>query len=544
MRTLLWSMFCLSPLWATAQIDDAGMELLKPFRAKLAESKKFNATPILPKLDTQATKNLDYTVPTHLKELAYPAPTIRPLAAGEQTKAESYNFYAKAGFGYPISPLLELSYHSKPSNSYKYGATYRHHSGRGNYNDNQRFSTNAANVNGTYFLNNGLAIGGDIGFNLDGVRFYGYGDSLDTDTSAVPKDSVQQRFTEFNMNVAVFNGRTNKLELNYKGRVGMHVLSDKFQTNEFSISPDVVVEKWFGKTKKHALNINTGLNYVTLKDSSTLNDTISKSRMLVYFNPTFNYNAGVFRAKVGANLGTSETKFYVYPDVEVLVNLLNGKANIYAGWRGAVRQNNFRSLTRFNPYIVSTVLPHHTNQQDIYGGIKGSIKKINYDVKASYSIAQNLPFYLNDSMSAYRRFNVVFDTATIFSIQGAADMEIVKGLVFGATVGVYTYSVRQLDKAYHMPTLESNFNLQYQWKQLQAKAEFYVNSGVPYFDEATRTNKVLNGLFDFNLGASYYFTNNIAAFAQLNNLLNNQNQRWFKYPQIGFNAMAGVIARF
>ncbi len=542
------AVFGLNPLWAQLANDDAGTELLKPFRAKLAESQKFNPTPIVPKLDDKERKQ-EYNVPSHLKELKYPAPVLTPLPFAnkkDKNQIEVASFYAKIGFGYPISPLAELSYHNSSAKNYRYGATFKHHSGQGNYNLNQRFSNTGLNLGGAFFAKNNLAVDGNLGFNLRGNRFYGYGDSLDlNDSTAVKKDSVNQRFTEIYANLGVFNSNLAKNNLNYKATLSLYRLSDLYQASEISLSPNVFVEKFIGKKNiKHSFAADLGLNYVSFSDTIAADTNNLDNRLVFYLKPHFNYNAGKFRAKVGANVGTNEGKFYALPDISVNVLLLNGKISAYAGWKGEIKQNNFRSLSIHNPFIVSALTMRHTTQQDFYGGVKGNIQKLNYDAKIAYSRAQNLPLFMNDSFSQYRRFNVLFDTANIFNLSFAADMEIKQNLRLSATAAYNAYSFNNSRKAYHLPILETNISLQYTTKKLQIKSELYANAGVAYFDEVSRTDKRLGGLFDLNLYGSYFLHKNIAAFLSLNNILNNQNQRWFRYPQIGFNAMGGIIAKF
>jgi hypothetical protein len=541
-NTAIFGCFCFGLIGqANAQIEEAGMELVKPFRAKLAESKKFVSSPALPRLDTQAQKKLDYVVPTHLQALQYPAPTIQPLFASTGKKnegaVENYGFYTKAGFGYPISPLLEVSFHSRENKNYKFGAGFKHHSGRGNFNPNQRFSKTGLGIEGAYYTEKGLALDGAFGFALDGVRFFG--DTIQRDSISTPTDSLLQNFTHIFGQIGIFNGKKTDLALNYRGNLGFYSLSDKYNSKEFGINPTARVEKFFGTTHKHLLGADLGLAYANFSNLDS-----SQSRLLVYFKPNFTYHAGWFKAKVGANVGTSEGKFYAYPDIEAVADISEGNLSIYGGWAGEVRQNTFRTLTNKNPFIISTPNLHHSNWQDFYGGLRGVIKKVNYDARILYSRVNNLPIFMNDSLASYRRFKVLYDTANIFGVSGRMDMELIKGLTLAGMVNFSAYSLKKLEKAYHLPNLEINASLQYQNNKFRAKAELYMNSGVAYFDNLTQTNKNLSGLFDLNIGASYFFTKNIAAFADINNLLNNQNQRWFRYPQIGFNAMAGVILKF
>jgi outer membrane receptor protein involved in Fe transport len=51
-------------------------------------------------------------------------------------------------------------------------------------------------------------------------------------------------------------------------------------------------------------------------------------------------------------------------------------------------------------------------------------------------------------------------------------------------------------------------------------------------------------LFDLGIGGSYWFTNNIGVFLDINNILNNKRARWANYPTIGTNFLGGVTVKF
>jgi hypothetical protein len=551
MKIKILSLALLLASTAAAQINnnDSGTEILKPFKAKLAESKKFDSSPTQPKIDSQANKNLEYIVPTRLKELVYPRPKLQPLdlAANKNGKDEEKipTFYARFGAGYPFSILGELSYHTAANDKYRFGATFDHRSGRGNYNDNQRYMQNNLRLQGAYFLKSGIGVDGALGLNINSPRFYGYGDTL-----VLPKDSVRQQLTTVSGQVGLFSAKANKANLSYRGELGLYNHSDRFGTNEFSISPNVKVEKYFGgKTSKNALVVDLGLNFVSLNDTfASLDSSLvlrqSPNRTLVHFHPYFNYDGGIFRARIGTRLGVSEGDFYIYPDVEASAGLLKGKINIFAGWSGAVRQNNFRSLSEANNFVVSYLNTRHTGQQDFYGGIKGSIKKYSYNAQVSYSLANNSPIFINDSLSQNRRFIAVYDSIQTFTISGGLDFEITKGLNFSTNLNFYAFRLAQLDKAYHRPNFVSDFNLSYTKGKFSAAANLYIGMNAFYLNPETQLSAALPNLYDFNLSASYSFTKNIGAFVQVNNILNNQAQIWHRYPQIGFNALAGVRASF
>lgn len=550
MRLLKYILICLfacSTSIITAQ--EEGTELLKPFKAKLAESVKKNSMPILPTLDTVGGKN-EYEVPEHIIALKYPDPVLRPLAMPNDAPAPANSFYAKAGFGYPISPNVELSYHNKQNKNIKFGVDFDHLSSQGNI-TNQNFSKTHFDLGATYFTPKGIATGAKLGFNLDANRFYGHNelsrilpDSLDIfpDSLIVSKDSVSQRFFEFFGNLHLFNSKVNQMQLNYTVDADFHVMNDKYGASEFVFAPKASVEKWLGSAKqKHRIFADLNLNLANFNKDSII------SRTLFNFHPGVDLNFGVFKATAAMNLGSSEKKAFILPDLKMKLSLSEGKFNVYAGWKGEMRINTFRSLSNYNPFIASNLDLRHTKYNDIFAGLSGNIKGIGYDFRASYAMSANMPLFLNDSTENYLRFKVLYDSLNIVSFKGALDFKMIKNLTVLAAVGYNIYSGGSISRAYHLPVFESNFTVMYRVKQLLLKSEIYFNSGVPYFDLVSKTDKSLNSLFDLNISASYWFgekKQNIGVFAEVNNILNNKNQRWYLYPQIGFNARAGFLVKF
>ncbi len=540
-------------------------ELLKPFRAKLAKSKKFESKPHLPQLDTNSNKDQVYLVPNHLLSLRYPAPSIRPLAMPKSKQDKAYQFYAKAAIGYPLSPLAEVSYNAL-FDAFKLDIYAGHQSLIQGYFTNQQFTKTKVDLKGTYFTKKSLAVGAQLKLNYTTNRFYGFIDSIET--ISITDDSMRQQFLDIQANLHLFNATVAKIDLNYRADLDFYFYKDKFGSSEFSISPTFKLEKWFGKTKqKHPLLVDIGLNYLSFNDLAvtidSLTTTSTKSLFLFYVHPTFTVNAGAFKARLGLNLGVNENQFFIHPDVELSYAFAKGAATIYAGAEGQVRQNNFRSLSIYNPFLVSNPTLHHTNYLEIFGGARGSVKKITYDFRAGYALTQNMPYFINDrdSLSQFSRFRPVYDTCNIVFVRANLDFRLLKNFLIGGTLSYNIYQTRQFEKAYHLPTFESNVFVQYdlflnpknkksssnkQRKEsnyLTFRAELFVNAGIPYLNE-NQENLRLQGLYDFSFNVRYQVNKNIAVFADLNNIIHNQNQRWYLYRQIGFNGMVGLEVKF
>lgn len=543
MRNILIFLSFFSCFLFQAKAQHEETELLKPFKAKLAESSKKNSLPILPKLDTTIGQ-LNYDLPTHQISLKYPDPVIRPLAmpAGETT--QSHSFYAKVGFGYPISPNAELSYY-KSNKNLKFGVNADHLSSAGNL-KNQNFGNTHFDIGATYFTPVALAVGLDLGFNLDAYRFYGYHllpDSLQVFSPEVAKDSVSQRFLEFYGTLSLFNSTLGKAQFNYNVDLGFQVMNDKYGAAEFVLKPHVAVDKWLGKgAYKHRIFTDIDVNLANYSF-----DTTKSNRLLANFHPGADFNFGIFKFTTAANLGLNEGNFFIMPDVKLHLGLSEGAFNIFAAWTGEMRTNTFRTISRYNPFISSNLSLHHTKYNDIYGGVSGNVRGIGYEVRAGYALTKNMPIFVNDATQNYLRFGLLYDNLNIINIKGTVDFRMVENLAILLTAGYNIYTGGNYGKAYHLPTLETNLSVQYKIKHLLLKSEFFVNAGTPYMELVTNANKTLGGLFDINLAASYWFgkkVQNFGAFIELNNLLNNKNQRWYLYPQIGFNARAGMLMKF
>ena len=54
----------------------------------------------------------------------------------------------------------------------------------------------------------------------------------------------------------------------------------------------------------------------------------------------------------------------------------------------------------------------------------------------------------------------------------------------------------------------------------------------------------MKGLVDINISANYYINKNFGVFVDLNNLAFQKWQQYYRYPNIGFTAIAGFKLSF
>ena len=183
--------------------------------------------------------------------------------------------------------------------------------------------------------------------------------------------------------------------------------------------------------------------------------------------------------------------------------------------------------------------------------MRGTVQRIDYDAQVGYKTVNNLAlFLLPDVNDTIPRFDVLYDTASIFFIKGSVTAPLFHGFELTGAVSQNFFSLDREEKAWHLPSFTVNVGARYttvldekQGSTLILKGDFFLENGVPFRNDDGNAEN-LNGLFDISLGADFFFTKNIGGFVQVNNLANNKRERWHRYPTFGINAMVGLVARF
>lgn len=539
-------LFLLFLLWGTvgqAQEDlpTGQVDVVKSFEARLADATRVEVRPELPSLDT-TTRRLQYNVLAKTVDVEYLPPKIRPLAFRTQAPPDTYDGYLRLGGGLPSAFLGELSYDITKNNEFDFGVNLRRHTANNNGNvENQRFSNNSIGLNGTYYFDQGFAVNGDIGFQNNGVYYYGYNDlneELDTALYSFEPEEVRQRFSIFDFGVDIFNGERTVGDFNYKAGIDVYLMDDSYAARENGFLLALEGTKWFDE--KHPLRI------ALRTDFSTFRDTAKQSLNNFHLEPSYTYHADVFQVKVGANITSSNDQYSVFPNIEASANIVQGIVTAYVGATGNLQKNNFRNLVDYNPFIRTRLRLRNTRFTEYYGGVRGNIIGATYQAQIGYKNVDNLAlFQLGNALDSIPRFDVLYDTASIVTIKGTVTVPLFEGLELTGSISQNIFSLEREEKPWHLPSFSVNAGARYitPEQDFAFRADFFLENGVPYRD-ANGVAQNLNALFDLSVMGEYFFAKNFGAFLQLNNLAGNRRQRWFRYPTFGLNVMAGISAKF
>jgi hypothetical protein len=347
----------------------------------------------------------------------------------------------------------------------------------------------------------------------------------------------------------VYNSKRSDADLNFSIAPRLYLLNDNFSNKETGFDLGMTATKWFNE--KHPLR-------VTIRpDFTSFTDTVSQKLNNIYLQPSFTIHTDFLQFKIGGNFVNNRDEFSIFPDAEVTLRVWGDGIQAFAGASGDLRKNTYRSISRYNPFIqIRETKLQNTRFDNYYGGVKGNLGWLEYNGQVGYSKASDLALYQtlfqtdNDGQQL-TRFHVLYDTVKIFNIQGTVKLVPMKDLVVTATLSQNVYDTETSGTyedelaAWGLPEIEGNFGAVYSLLEGKAnlKANFYIADKIAYRDEIGAFGKG-QALYDLSVGGTYYFTKNVGAFLDINNLLNNKRERWYRYPTVGLNFLGGIVARF
>lgn len=482
-----------------------------------------------------------------------------------------YNTYVKLGVGSELMPLGEIYFDSKRSRKYIYGAHVKHLSSWGNI---------PGYAPATFDRTKGLIYGGinertyslrgDVHYNNQGLHYYAY----PTD-SLIVADSIAQRYSDFGISGQFSHHKKDSAHLNYN--VGLEY------NNFMSKKPNAtdredwrakenfvgVYSRFMYKYKAELFAADFNVRYNGYKygiEDSTFQNVLDSG--IVLNNTVINLKPTIttllwnnrFKAVFGADLVFdvhNRTKVYVYPQAEIKYSMFNDIFIPYAGLRGGLQQNTFKSLTRENEFLQTNVnMLNQSTPIDFYGGIKGTLsKRISFNTSISFANVRNMALFVNDTIfSMGNQYNVIFDTVNVTAVEGSISYQLREKLKLDGIGRFNSYSALNNSYAWNKPQLQfiirGSYNL---FDKFLFNVDLNMESGrkalvyEPGEDVKLENNqyvKTLNFIADANLGVEYRYNKRISAFIQTNNIASQRYMRWYNAPVHSFQVMGGVTFRF
>ncbi|MDB0011175.1 hypothetical protein N9E20_00030 [Crocinitomicaceae bacterium] len=507
--------------------------------------------------------SLHYTAPITLD-------TVQPALIKIDPKLQQlYHFYAKAGIGNNIMPLGEFYYNGARSRKFNYGVHLKHLSSTGKISGYApaQFDRNSGKLFGAINEKN-YTLTGDVQYNNNGFHYYGIQDET------ISRDSIAQRFSDIEGNFRFASHKKDSANLNYAvGLTYSNYLSKKPLID--SLSKWRALENYVAlkgeasyRLGKEIFAADLDVKYndyrygeadsaLTLLDSGiVLNNTIISLKPSI---TTFAKN-NRFKAKIGVDVTldmASENQLSLFPLAEVKYSLFNDLFIPFAGARGGVHQNRFKTLSRTNEFVLPNINMQNENTSiDLYFGIKGTLsKRIGFNVNASFANVKNKALFVTDTLySMGNQFGIIFDTLNITTLEGSISYQLNEKLKVDGIGRYYSYQLKGNTYAWNLPQFQilarGSYNL---FDKFLVNLDLNFEGGrkaLVYAKEENTTEennqfaKTLGFIADVNLGLEYRYNKRISAFLQCNNFAAQGYNRWYNTPVQGFQVMGGVTFRF
>lgn len=523
------------------------VKVVKPYEPTLSDANKIS---YLPKIsDTvKVVPQINYLLQTRPVNVGYTINPIKPARMVSEPLTKLYNSYIRVGVGTKTHPLFEAYINSKRSEDYTLGAYYKYaasYAKVGLLNDERVFagySDNDLQLFGKKFFKNST-LQGDIGVQGDTRYFYGYDTQIDT---SMDKDDIRQKYLQFNMNANYKSTYVDSNHINYDFNVGIDYIKDDFSNNELGFKMKGDINKIFSK---EMVGAKVGIEHYSVSEKVD-----SSNNTIININPWVGKFGDKWRVKAGINIYSDarddNTNIYYYPVGILEYDIANHFLIPYAGVNGKIEVNSFLKTLNINPFVVpGTSMLNTDHKLILYGGVRGNFNSNTYyNVKVSYALIDNMPFFVNNwalTDSSGNQFSVVYDNIELVSYFGELSLAPNEKLNLHIKAHYRNYKMDVEQKPWHKPSFDLTFSARYNLRdKIILKGDIF-SLGKRYAKLNNNGDFAeLESVIDINIGAEYRYSKILSGFIQFNNILSENYDQWNYYPTYGFNVLLGITYAF
>lgn len=330
---------------------------------------------------------------------------------------------------------------------------------------------------------------------------------------------------------------SNYNDFRFDSKLGFNIFSLNDNLNdgsEFGINGGLFLHNPFGSDK---FGLNAEVDFRT---------TNSNGNSMIKANAVFPIAKGDFSFSIapGVQLATntiSESKLALYADV-IISAIMNQDFTFYAIANTGLSNNSFVDLFGINPYVATspTIDYKHTIAMGKILFNYHPYTFISATFGASYSINKNDIGFTNDSVFRFTPNYVGSNRLKAFA-QLFWDINELQRVTADLNFNITTQDSTDKQLTY-VPAVEFAANYHHYFTK-----EFGTIIGAKFIGNryADFANTIeLDGYFDITFRAEYYFSENLGAFVNLENIINQDIYIWNGYKQRGLFAQLGVLYTF
>lgn len=571
MKKLITSLLFLTiGLVLNAQVIDTARFLLD-YVPHILNFQKINQTAKI--YDTIQDKvKFDYYISPQKLNVDFQPSPIKAAKMTPDILERLYRNYIKAGFGFPLTPLAELSIHNARNKKFSYGLNARHFSywaqpvGKemSQYVYHPFSDTRADIYFNRFFKKHTLYT--SIGYNHEAARLYGFRKLAFPEqySSKEYRDSLKNNFHHLQAEIGFRSNYTlEEKRLKHDVRLNYDFLrtNHKDMENRIALNGFLAYDARFMKisgSQHYRLDINA--DYI---NNSWLIDSTRRKDNSFHFElkPTMQFTIKEYHIRVGLGVpivhNMGKTRVPLYPIAEFQLGIVPGLMNIYAGVDGKNSYNALSDMLYENPYLKPHLdtLRFTTNPigfNSVYGGIKGNlIKKLNYHISVRYSNLKDMAFFVIDTACLLKnQFDVVYYDGGRFNAALNLNWEVINNLYLNFDANCWLYHFKDTTAvAWHKPLVNLAFSGKYILKE---KMIFSLNFDMAFGSKALALNnetklwetQTMKPILDFGIGFEYLIKKNFSVFANIDNIACQHYAKYYNFKSFGINAIVGITYSF
>jgi hypothetical protein len=527
------------------QIEVNQVEVVKQFEAELEDAEKINIQPILtiPKIEKRQYKYDVTIVPLSLK---YPEPIIKPLAMKKDDPIDVSNFYFKGGYGNLSNPLVKFRWATHGDDMYEINAHVDYYAlDNAKKVDLQEMSDLNLGLDVKYRLKDNLQL--KVGTDVDLSKRFFY-------------------FTYYDKSLATLDQlrrNTNDISI-YGGIENIEPINDRL---DYTVGANLAfINTTNFKANEQLLTVNGNLRYrissslyasVPLEVNTVRYDVIdvadAQANFIADINPHIVFHKGKLNASVGIELLHDKETNRIWPTANLSYSVVGKELQVFAGTDQKKVINDLKNILEFAPWANSRFRTLNVNTaREFYGGVRGNFTFINYEGRVGYRQNTNQTLFTNYrviDLESSDKLSIDYTSMNTVFINGNIDFEVSNILTVGGAIIKNFYEPELAESAYGLLGLEVNGwgKLKLLNDKLLVRSDLYLaDRSVSLFPNINNLPQTVRGtnLFDLNFGVEIWPISKVAIFADAFNVLNNQNVRWYGYPQVGIHFNAGAIVKF
>lgn len=493
--------------------------------------------------------------PTAVEETKFVPNVVSPVSKKNNNEdVIGYKNYFKVGLGNFGRIYAETYINSDQNKKFVYGISGMHNSTKRGpiAAENSATSLSKIGIDGKYHQKN-YELKLDMGYENRGYYFYGYDTLTHKDYT---QQEIKQRVNLYNF-TATFENTNPKPKVDYSLTTGIKSLSDFYKASELDWGTQF--KAYFPLIEDKITALLSAEAYLTQRSDNYFELDNVRKRNLYRVEPAFRFDYNRISAKIGYKAVNE------YEQIEK-INSTKGFPTLsisyktpsltyfFIGFDGDIIRNTLHSFLNENPFLVQAAnLKNTYKNQDFYIGSRGELYNgVSFNTKISYGKYENLYFFnkydgLTDSPSgqpiSVTKFQAEYEDAITDFVNVSAEIGYsnFENWKSNLKLDYNYYETVKFTKPYHRPAFTSRWGNTFTLtNKIVSSVDLYYISGIYAKDIDLGQPVKLKDIIDVNAEFTYLFSKQFSAFVKLNNIVGQNYQRYYNYPQLGLNFVAGI----